>query len=291
MFDTYIRAVEEKGKLIFPEDFCYKRETPEDDEKKALEEIESQLGPYLYSGNYYNNPVSDDLIEFKEDWFHTYNFEDVRDKLKTAKCIISVDPATKNKESNDPTGIIVTKIDTEGIVYIVDARDKRLLPNQLIEEIFSLVDIYSPDVVTFEVVSAEILWEDLFMQEMKIRDKRFRFEKHEPGTKETKPAKIRKLIPYYARGQVYHKTGLNELERQLREFPRNNHDDLMDALQAQIPYWKGSVVVQHKKMIPYSAMWWEELRRRNKTNSNDPVVKLFSEYKDRPKSITRKPKW
>ncbi len=291
MFDAYIRAVEEKGQLIFPEDFCFKREKPEDDDKKSLEEIESQLGPYLYSGNYYNNPVADDLIEFKDEWFHQYVHEEVKDKLKTAKCIISVDPATKNKESNDPTGIIIAKVDQEGVVYIVDAKDKRLLPNELLDEIFSLVDIYSPDVVTFEVVSAEILWEDLFRQEMSRRSKHFRFEKHEPGTKESKPAKIRKLIPYYARGQVYHRPGLTELERQLREFPRNGHDDLMDALQAQIPYWRGTTVVQVKKLIKYSVQWWDELRKKNGHSADTPEKKLFDEYRKQRPTITRKPSW
>lgn len=290
MFDVYIRAVLEKGNLLFPEDFCLIREKPEDDNKKSLDEIEATLGPYLYSGNYYNNPVADDLVEFKDDWFHPYDFETVKDKLATAKCIISVDPATKNKESNDPTGIIITKIDEQGIIYVIHAAAKKLLPNELITEIFNLVDIYSPDVVTFEVVSAEILWEDLFTQEMKMREKHFRFEKHEPGTKETKPAKIRKLIPYYARGQVYHKPGLTELERQLREFPRNNHDDLMDALQAQIPYWKGRVVVQHKKLVPYSAIWWEELRKRNGSTSTTAEQRLFTEYKKRS-STSRKTNW
>ena len=203
-----------------------------------------------------------------------------------------MDPATKNKETNDPTGIIIAKVTEDGCVYIVDARDRRLLPNELITEIFSLVDIYSPDIVTFEVVSAEILWEDLFQQEMKIRNKHFRFEKHEPGTKDTKPAKIRKLIPYYARGQVYHKQGLTELERQLREFPRNAHDDLIDSLQAQIPYWKGKVVVQHKKLEKYSVMWWDELRRRNKGGSGTAEEKLFDEFKKKDRGMTsRKPNW
>ena len=293
MFDAYIRAVVERGELIFPEDFCLKRETVEDDNKKALDEIEAIEGPYLYAGNYYNNPVSDDLVEFKEDWFQHYNFAEVKDKLKTAKCIISIDPATKNKEANDPTGIIVAKIDTDGYVYIVDAIAKKFLPNELIKEVFNLNDIYSPDVITIEVVSAEILWEDLFKQEMKIQGKHFRLEKHEPGTKETKPAKIRKLIPYYARGQILHKTGLLELERQLREFPRNKNDDLMDALQAQIGYWKGTVVTQSKKLIKYSGEWWDQLRQLNKSSSGLAEQKLFEEYKKQNNSgsIVRKPSW
>ena len=291
MFDCYIRAVMENGRLLFPEDFCLKQETPEDLNKKSLEEIQAQLGPYLYAGNYFNNPVADDLVEFKDDWFHEYKFEEVKDKLRTAKCIISVDPATKIKQTNDPTGIIVTKIDADGIVYILEAKAKKLLPNQLVDEIFNLVGIYSPDVVTFEMVSAEILWEPLFVQEMKIRNKHFRFEKHEPGTAESKGTKIRKLIPYYARGQVYHRPGLTELERQLREFPRNNNDDVIDALQAQIPYWKGTVIVQPNKLVPNSQAWWDELRKRNRGGSGTPEQKLFEEYRKTRPTIVREPKW
>ena len=56
MFDCYIRAVTENGRLIFPEDFCFEHKPGEDtNDKKSLAEIQQQLGPYLYSGNYYNN--------------------------------------------------------------------------------------------------------------------------------------------------------------------------------------------------------------------------------------------
>lgn len=291
MFDAYIRAVVEKGKILFPEDFCLKRETQDDENKKSLEEISSVLGPYLYAGNYYNNPVSDDLVEFKNEWFHEYQFDAIKDKLKISKCVISVDPATKIKQSNDPTGIAVTKIDPEGYVYILEAKAKKLLPNQLVDEIFNLVDIYSPDVVTFEMISSEILWEPLFLQEMKIRNKHFRFEKHEPGTADSKGTKIRKLIPYYARGQVYHRPGLLELEKQLREFPRNTNDDIIDALQAQIPYWKGTAVIKTDKLIKYSQAWWDELRLRNRSLAGTPEAKLFEEYKVKKPSTIRLPQW
>lgn len=295
MFDCYIRAVRERGELIFPEDFCETRKTPEDDNKKALDDIEAQLGPYLYAGNYFNNPVADDLVEFKNEWFTEYDPSNatIKEKLKTAKCVISVDPATKNRETNDPTGIIVAKIDTDGYVYVIEAIAKKLLPNELIKEIFTLNEIYGPDLITFEVVSAEILWETAFEQEMRLRGTRFRFEKHEPGTKETKPAKIRRLIPYYARGQILHRPGLIELEKQLREFPRNRNDDLMDALQAQIGYWKGSIVTQPKKLVKYSHEWWEKLRSLNQGGSGTAEQKLFEEYKKNTNtgSIVRKPTW
>lgn len=289
MFSAYIRAVKENGQLIFPEDFCEERKTKEDDNKKSLDEIEAELGPYLYAGNYYNNPVSDDLVEFKDVWFQEAKFEDVK---QANKCIISIDPATKTNQSNDPTGIVITKIDTDGKVFVVEATAKKLRPNELIIEIFRLVDVYDPDYVVIETVSAQILWIDLLKQEMKRRDKHFRLEEYDPGTKETKSIKIRKLIPYYARGQVYHVQGLTELEKQLREFPRNNNDDVIDALQAQIPYWKGTTVTQAKKITPYTQQWWDLLRSRNKGSSGTPEAHLFDEYRHKKAgTVTRKPNW
>lgn len=256
-----------------------------------MDEVEAELGPYLYAGNYYNNPVADDLVEFKDEWFQYYKFSEISDKLRSAKCIVSIDPATKAGQENDPTGILITKIDQEGSVYVIHTIAKKMLPNQLIDEIFNLVDIYSPDVVIIETVSAQILWIDLFTYEMKKRKKHFKLEEYNPGTKLTKPAKIRKLIPYYARGQIFHKQGLTELEKQLREFPRNKNDDLIDAEQAQIPYWKGTYIKKNKPLVKYSAEWWDKLRAGNTSQKEDAIKHLFREYR-KPNSITlREPKW
>jgi len=159
MFDAYIRSVTEKGNLIFPEDFCKTKEHEDDNDKKSLDELQAQLGPYLFSSNYYNNPIADDLIEFKKEWFRRFDFnQDVIKKLHNAFCLISIDPATKAKETNDPTGIVVSKIDIDGYVYVLDAYGKRFRPNELIEEIFRLHDIYKPDKILIETVSAQTLW-------------------------------------------------------------------------------------------------------------------------------------
>lgn len=292
MFDAYIRKVIENDALIFPEDFCFKKQVPEDEAKKSLEEIESQLGPYLYAGNYFNNPVSDELVEFRSEWYQKFTFSpELQKKLQNAKCIISIDPATRLKETNDPTGIVVSKIDTDGYVYIIEAKANKYRPNELIEEVFRLNSVYKPDIVSIETVSAQILWIDLLKQEMKRQKTFFRLEEYDPGTKETKASKIRKLIPYYARGQIFHKTNLLELERQLSEFPRNRNDDIIDALQAQIPYWTGTVITSKKTSEKYTEEWWEKLRQGSKQGSGTAEQNLFKEYK-KPSSVTvRKPIW
>jgi predicted phage terminase large subunit-like protein len=48
------------------------------------------------------------------------------------------------------------------------------------------------------------------------------------GDKETK---IRKLIPLYRNGHIFHKVGMDELEHELKRFPKGRHDDCIDALQ------------------------------------------------------------
>jgi phage terminase large subunit-like protein len=296
MFHSYIRAVIERGKLIFPEDFCVTKKAPEDENKKALDEIQASLGPYLWAGNYYNNPVSDELVEFREDWFLRFRYDDenAQNELKESFTVMSIDPATKDKETNDPTGWVVSKVAPSGYVRVVLAQPKKVRPNEMIEETFRLVSIYQPDVVMIETVSANILWIDLFTQKMKKDKTFFRLEEYDPGTKETKPAKIRKLIPYYARGQVLHAPGLTELERQLREFPRNANDDLIDALQAQIPYWTGKTVKVERPIEKYTSEWWDKLRSLNKPNGGTAEQKLFEEYRKLPNSqriAIRKPNW
>lgn len=292
MFDAYVRKVVENGCLIFPEDFCQSKQKPEDAQKKSLEEIESQLGPYLFAGNYYNNPVSDELVEFKSEWFQKFTYTpDVMKRMQGAKCILSIDPATRLKETNDPTGLVVTKIDDDGYVYVVEARAAKYRPNELITEIFKLVATYVPECVVIETVSAQILWIDLLKQEMKRQNTYFKLEEYDPGTKETKASKIRKLIPYYARGQVFHKANLLELERQLSEFPRNRHDDIIDSLQAQIPYWTGKIVTTKHVPVKYTEEWWDKLRAGSLKGKGSAEQKLFEEYKKAPTTTFRKPTW
>lgn len=205
---------------------------------------------------------------------------------------MSIDPATKDKQENDPSGIVVSKVTEDGAVYIVHAMGKKYLPNALVDEVFNLVSIYNPDVVSIETVSAQILWLDLFNYEMQKRGVRFRLEPYDPGTKVTKPVKIRKLIPFYARGQVFHKPGLTELEKQLREFPRNKNDDIIDALQAQCLYWKGRTISVKKQTVKYTAEWWDELRRINTGSGTTAEKNLFKEYGKPTKPVTlRKPNW
>ena len=46
-----------------------------------------------------------------------------------------------------------------------------------------------------------------------------------------KLSKLRKLIPLYRNGLIFHKLGLDQLELELKRFPRGKNDDAIDSLQ------------------------------------------------------------
>ena len=74
---------------------------------------------------------------------------------------------------------------------------------------------------------------DLLQAEMRKRGKFFNIQEVKPDSNETKAARIRGLIPHYSNRRVYHMGTMYALEEQLIEFPRGQHDDIIDALAYQ----------------------------------------------------------
>jgi len=266
MFSVYIRRAEEKGKLIFPNRFASTEEEVENAEKKgidlkSLEGLKRQKGPYEYGCQYLNDPVDDESIEFKREWFRHFDQDDETiTLLKAAPCVISVDPAFKLKETHDDTGITITK-PTEKGVFILEAQKAKLNADELIKRIFDLVEIYEPYKVKIETVAAQILLTDILRKEMSKRGVSFMIEEYHPGTKESKAVRIRKLIPYYANGQILHRRGLVDLEEQLIQFPRGRKDDIIDSLAAQVNDWNAKKVYKKHVIKPGTLAWWKQTIR------------------------------
>ena len=104
---------------------------------------------------------------------------------------------------------------------------------------------------------------NLLQAEMKKRNKFFSITEVKPENNERKTVHIRALIPHYANGRIFHAQNLNNLEEQLMEFPKGAHDDIIDALAYQIPYWHpGSDAKAHESIKEGSWAWWK--KRQNK---------------------------
>lgn len=279
-FDCYLRRAEESGKVIFDKEYC--RTDKEQavlaalgQHKKSLETL--KRNPAQYAAQMNNDPLDDDLIEFKRDWFiRLERAPELMVKLAKIAPIISVDPAFRLKQSNDFSGISVTKSTPEGSVYIFEAKQVKMNPSDLVNEIFRLVHVYKPFKVLIESVSAQILLIDLLKNEMKKRKVWFTIEEIKSNTTETKAMKIRGLTQYYSNGCIFHLGQLVDLEAQLLEFPRGTHDDIIDSLSMQIPFWQfqNPTKVQPKDK-EFTWSWWKGKTHQPKSG----IQKLFNDLK------------
>lgn len=278
-FDCYLRRAEENGKVIFAKEYCL---TDKEQEvlaglgynKKSLETLKRNPAQYACQMN--NDPLDDDLIEFKRDWFlRTERTPELMAKLSTIQPIISIDPAFRLKQTNDFSGISVTK-SLDNLIYVLEAKQMKLNAAQLVDEIFKLVSTYKPSKVLIETVSAQILLVDLLKNEMKKRNTWFTIEEVKTSTTETKAMKIRGLVEYYSNGRIIHLGSLVDLESQLLEFPRGTHDDIIDSLSQQIPYWKyknGPKITAASKEGTWD--WWHNKAHKPKNK----IQQLFQDLK------------
>lgn len=247
------------------------------DHKKSVESLKRQLDNWLFSGQYLNDPIDIDTVEFKPTWFKSFTMTDeLAKKLSKSAALMSVDPAFRLKQTNDSSGLVVTKTTEDNLVYILEAVKKKVNPQGLIEEIFRLYDAYKPYKVLIETVAAQIVLIPLLQSEMQRRNVYFQIEEVKPSTNETKAARIRSLVPHYANGRIFHAQHLKNLEQELLEFPRGTHDDIIDALSYQSTYWKGVYVAEKTDMAPEGSLnWWKKRSRPQLTRMGGMFADLL----------------
>ncbi len=236
------------------------------------------MSPLFFSGQIMNDPLADELIEFKRDWILKFErTADLMQMLAQAPKVLSVDPAFRLNQTNDFSGLVVTAKGKDGLIYILEAKQMKINPSQLIDEIFRLVDTYKPQKVKVETVAAQVMLLDLLRNKMRDTGSFFTVEETKTSTNETKTMRIRGLIPYYANGQIIHAQGLNDLEAQLLEFPRGIHDDIIDALAAHQDDWK-VIKTERQQAAAKTHTWnWWLNQAPMGGNKNSDMKKLFSD--------------
>jgi len=240
---------------------------------ETLSDLERDLGPYMFSALYMNNPTSASNQVFQRKWINYYN------ELPTNLLYCtSVDPAASDMEgSEDPdyNVVMTTGINpTNGHIYVAEYSRERMTPSQLIAEIFRHEAKYHPIEVVIEAISYQrTLCHWLERQQNKL-GRNFLVNQIK-GLKGSKEDRIRALQPFFANNRIFIKVEHDHLERELLAFPKGSHDDLPDALQLQLSFW-GEVNAEHKvqeykmKMaLPNSGLSiLNEIKKRNNKSNN-----------------------
>jgi len=185
--------------------------------------IKESVWKVNFSCQYQQNPVDKESQEFHEEWFR---YEDNMPSM--GRVFTTVDPAfTKNKNSDDSA--IVTGMFIDDKMYILEYTAGKYDVWELIDKMIYHINKRNPEKIGIEAFQAQVTIAFWLRAELTKRGMHCPVE--EIRQQWDKESKIRRLLPLYRNGLIYHKRDMDLLEKQLTEFPRGKHDDVIDAVQ------------------------------------------------------------
>jgi len=194
-------------------------------------------GPYEFSCQYLNDPVPDTEATFRKDWFKPYEETDVKGDIFNN--FLTIDPAISTDKEADYTAMVVTGVDRWGNIYVRDVVREHYTPQQIIDAIFKLAEMWHPKKIGLEDVAWQKTLSYSMRDEMRKRGRSLPIVPVRPQSR-SKDERIRGLQPLYASGKVFHNSSLANtkyLEDELMRFPRARHDDVIDALSYTLDFF------------------------------------------------------
>lgn len=191
--------------------------------KEYFEEIKKN-SPLFFMSQYQQNPINDWSWDFTRDYFQTY-----KDLPSDLEIVTFIDPAISQKQEADNTAIVTIWLQKQSNnIYILEVKARKMLPDEIINEVFKTYLQWKPKRVWIEVVQYQKMLALEIKKQMNIRNIFFVLDEISPrGEKE---ARIRSILqPRYSNRSIYHWNDCVELELELLKFPNGKHDDIIDA--------------------------------------------------------------
>jgi hypothetical protein len=225
-----VRKVIEDDRIIYPERF----------KLDYIESLRREMGGYMFSCQYMNEPRDSDKEDFKEEWFSHYDRLSSQDVYN---CYITVDPAISKLKGRHNTGIVVGLVNQRGEVLFDCVLRGQFSPKDTVDRVFELVSKYSemPNVhyvdVGVEAIGFQEMLVDEFDRRMQQTQVFFPLEELKPK-QQSKIDRIRGLQPRYQRGNIWHRRGAcDPLEEELLWLGEGSHPDVADAAAYQVKMW------------------------------------------------------
>lgn len=232
----YVRKVIENDQYIWPETHSIAR----------VKKMKRKLSPWVFSCQYYNNPVPPGDAEFDPTWIRRWDADSVRklflkedikndiDLLKrwyaTLNIYMGCDPARSEAKKSDYTVILVKGVDEQGREFALDITRKRLQTHKIVEEFIRMFKKWNPLNAKVETYGGDIHVYNNIKQAMKEQS----LEYYKVGEYEKSPwvkgnDRIRVLQHPMSQGMLYIGSDpiWSEYETELIQFPVGDHDDIL----------------------------------------------------------------
>ena len=221
----------EKGlTLLRPKDFCLHEDRYP---TEALKRIRANLQPRIWSALYQQNPVPDEGMYFKREFFR---YQRAMPELFNRRVYTAWDFAIGEKQQNDWTvGVTILQDETDSL-YVLDVFRMKGDSFQIVEAILNVAERWGSEPSTGYLMGAEDgqIWraiEPMLKKRMTERRQYPSYEVLRPMT--DKLARARPLQGRMQQGRIVfpqEASWLPQAEQELLRFPAGAHDDVVDAL-------------------------------------------------------------
>lgn len=188
--------------------------------------------PDIYSQEFLNYPIDETNAYFKRDDFLHFNDDD-RNHLEQKNVVhyAAADFAVSTTERSDYTVIATVAIDQEGTILVEDIRRGRWDSAEIVEQMFSVQQRYKPELFIVEQGAIQKAIGPFLNKEMQVRNTYINLYPMVP-TKD-KMSRARSIQARMRAGGIRfdkERFWYNTLEDEMARFPRDRHDDQVDAL-------------------------------------------------------------
>jgi predicted phage terminase large subunit-like protein len=181
-----------------------------------------------FSCQYQQNPVNKETQEFHEERFRYHGqWTGVETPLRL-RVFTTCDPAFKKGQHND-NSCIMTAWFVNDKMYILEYTLGKWSADVLLDKLVYHIKKRSPEKCGIEAFQAQTMISTFLRK--KLQEMWISCTIEEITQRWDKLSKIRRLVPLYRNWLIYHKLWMEELEWELKRFPRGKHDDAIDAEQ------------------------------------------------------------
>lgn len=235
--------------LLWPE------KMPEAELRRIKADYIIQGLPEVYSQEYLNIPIDESVAFFKKGEFKDRTMEDQK---KLLRCYIAGDMAISDKDRSDYTAFVVGGLDENGLLHIIHVVRERMDSKEIVDTIFALERTYRPEAIGLEKGQITKAIGPYLYEEMPKRNLWPQLIELTPAT--DKPTRARSIqARMRASGVRFEKDAdwYQNFEDELTRFPRDKHDDQVDAF-AYLGLMLNRMVEAPTEVELADELYWDE---------------------------------